>query len=71
MPAIGPGTYEIRIRTEEHGSRLEHRIVYVAKFTEAVYVLHAFPKTSRKTAKRDIEIAERRYAQMLRNRRAL
>jgi phage-related protein len=37
MPGVGPGVREIRIHTA-----LEHRILYVAKFVEAVYVLHAF-----------------------------
>ena len=36
MPTVGTGVAEIRI----HG-RQEHRIIYVAKFQEAVYVLHA------------------------------
>ncbi|NOT57996.1 MAG: type II toxin-antitoxin system RelE/ParE family toxin, partial [Deltaproteobacteria bacterium] len=39
MPTIGSGVHEIRVRTE-----VEHRVFYVAKFDEAVYVLHAFQK---------------------------
>ena len=50
MPAVGAGVREIRVHTS-----LEHRVVYVAKFGEAVYVLHAFEKRSRKTPRRDRE----------------
>jgi len=49
MPTIGPGVREIRIHTA-----LEHRVLYVAKFVEAVYVLHAFEKRTRKTPKVDV-----------------
>jgi phage-related protein len=50
---------EIRIHT-----RTEHRIVYLAKFEEAVYVLHAFEKRSRKTSKVDLALARDRLAQV-------
>ena len=43
VAAVGPGVREIRVRTA-----LEHRVLYVAKFAEAVYVLHAFEKRTRK-----------------------
>ena len=39
----------------------EWRIIYVAKFERAVYVLHAFQKKTQKTRKEDIELAARRY----------
>lgn len=39
MPAVGAGAYEIRIHVEG-----EWRVLYVAKFEDAVYVLHAFQK---------------------------
>lgn len=42
MPSVGLGVQEIRIHTE-----VEHRVVYVAKFAEAIYVLHAFEKRTR------------------------
>ena len=41
MPSVGAGVRELRIR-----SRQEHRVLYVARFEEAVYVLHAFKKRS-------------------------
>ena len=56
MTTVGPGVLEIRIHTG-----LEHRVFYVAKFTESVYVLHAFEKRTRKTPKRELEIARNRF----------
>jgi phage-related protein len=56
MPRIGPGGREIRIHTA-----LEHRVCYVAKFAEAVYVLHVFQKRTRKTSRHDVELAKQRY----------
>jgi phage-related protein len=63
MLSVGSGVYEIRIHTQT-----EHRLLYVAKFEEAVYVLHAFEKRTRKTDRRDIEIARRRLAELFRAR---
>ena len=56
MPSVGPGVYEIRIHAPD-----AYRVFYLAKFEEAVYVLHAFQKKTQKTAKRDLEIGRRRY----------
>ena len=33
----------------------------MARFADAVYVLHAFPKKTRKTARADLERARQRY----------
>lgn len=55
MPSVGPGVVEVRI----HG-RLEHRVLYMAKFEEAIYVLHAFEKKSRRTRKTDLDLARSR-----------
>lgn len=63
MRAIGAGVREIRIHTA-----IEHRVLYVAQFAEAVYVLHAFEKRSRKTAKRDVVLARQRYQALIRQR---
>jgi phage-related protein len=57
LPAVGPGAYEIRVQ-DEAGA---FRVIYVAKFEHAVYVLHAFQKKTRKTPQADIELAARRY----------
>jgi phage-related protein len=56
MKAVGPGADEIRIRVLG-----EWRIIFVAKFAETVYVLHAFQKKSRRTSQEDIELARKRY----------
>ncbi len=56
MLAVGAGAYEIRVRVLG-----EWRIIYVAKFERAVYVLHAFQKKTQQTRKEDIELAARRY----------
>jgi len=61
MPSVGRGVYEIRIRDADGAFRL----LYVSKFEKAIYVLHAFQKKSQKTAQADIEIAERRYRDLL------
>jgi len=65
MDSIGPGVSEIRVRTNEGGNQ-EHRVVYVARFAEAVYVLHAFEKKSQKTSQHDLDVARARYAEMIR-----
>lgn len=64
MTSVGPGVREIRIHREG-----EHRVIYVAKFEEAVYVVHAFQKKSAKTPKKSLEIAKRRYRDLVNQRR--
>ena len=59
ISSVGAGVLEIRIR-----GRLEHRVLYVAKFAEAVYVLHAFEKKSQKTRKSDLDTARRRLREL-------
>lgn len=54
---VGPGAYEIRAR-DASGT---YRVIYVAKFEAAIYVLHAFQKKTQQTAKADIELARIRY----------
>ena len=56
MPEVGPGASEIRIHVLG-----EWRVLYVAKFANTVYVLHAFQKKTRKTRREDIELARQRY----------
>lgn len=65
MSSVGPGVGEIRIHTAT-----EHRVLYVAKFVEAVYVLHAFEKRTRKTPKHHVELARQRYRALVNQRRA-
>ena len=57
MATIGEGAYEIRIR-DKAGA---FRVIYVAKFKSAIYVLHAFQKKTQQTAASDLELAARRY----------
>ena len=57
MPSVGPGVREIRVHTEG-----EYRVLYIAKFAEAVYVLHAFEKRTRKARQADIELAKKRLS---------
>lgn len=62
MPSIGKGVEEIRVW--DHSGI--YRVVYTARFADAVYVLHALQKKTQATAKHDIEIAKDRLAQLLR-----
>lgn len=62
MTTIGQGVREIRIRDEDGA----FRVIYVAKFAEAVFVLHCFRKTSQRTAREDIALAARRYKDLVR-----
>ena len=56
MKGIGAGVCEIGI----HGA-VEHRVLYVATFPEAVYVLHAFEKKSRRTPKLRLAVVRARW----------
>jgi len=67
LETVGPGTYEMRVKTPRPNPA-QYRILFVAKFEEAVYVLHAFEKKSRKTSRHDIELGRIRYAEMLADR---
>lgn len=55
--SVGAGTREIRLRD----SAGIYRVMYVAKFEEAIYVLHCFQKKTQETTKHDKDIAEARY----------
>ena len=61
MSTIGQGVREIRIR-DENGA---FRVIYVAKFAEAVYVLHCFQKKTPKTSKADLDLAAKRYRDLV------
>ena len=62
MPTIGAGVREIRIRDADGA----YRVIYVATFADAIHVLHAFQKKSRKTAQRDLDLAMTRLRQLKR-----
>jgi phage-related protein len=61
MPSIGKGVEEIRI-WDESGT---YRVVYTARLINVVYVLHAFQKKTQATSKRDIELARKRYVEII------
>ncbi len=60
MSTIGPGVRELRVHTA-----LEHRVCYIAKFAEAIYVLHTFEKRTKKTSQRDLDLARQRYQALI------
>ena len=64
MPSVAGGVQEIRIHNDN-----EYRVIYLAKLAEAVYVLHAFEKKTRKTLQTAIEVARRRLQLLLSQRR--
>ena len=64
MPSVGLGVNEIRVR--DAGGAF--RVIYVARLPEAVYVIHAFQKKARKTPKPDIELARRRFRELVQER---
>jgi phage-related protein len=61
MSIVGQGVKEIRIR--DAGGAF--RIIYVAKFADALYVLHCFQKKTEKTSKTDLDLATKRYRDLL------
>ena len=64
MNSIGQGVKEIRIHVEG-----EFRVIYIAKYEEAIYILHAFQKKTQKTPKRDIDITKTRFRELERERK--
>jgi phage-related protein len=62
MPVVGKGVEEIRV-WDDSGT---YRIIYIARLAEAVYVLHAFQKKTQATSQRDIALATKRYAELMR-----
>lgn len=61
MGTVGQGVKEIRIR-DAAGA---FRVIYVAKLADAVYVLHCFQKKTEKTSKGDLDLAAKRYRDLL------
>jgi phage-related protein len=55
--SIGAGVKEIRISTDGNA----FRVIYIAKFSGRIYVLHSFQKKTQKTRSQDINIAKARY----------
>lgn len=63
VSAVGAGVAAIRIHTG-----VEHRVLYLAKFDEAVYVLHGFEKRSRRARQLNVEIGRKRLREVVRSR---
>lgn len=61
MTTIGAGAFELRLDDDKN----EYRVIYVVKFDDAVWVLHAFQKTTKKTSNKDIQLAKSRYEKLL------
>lgn len=62
MPSIGKGVEEIRL-WDDSGT---FRVIYTARLSDTVYVLHAFQKKTQGTSKRDVEMAKTRFTQLMR-----
>jgi phage-related protein len=63
--AVGTGVREIRVKVKN-----AYRILYIAKFAEGIYVLHAFEKDTRRTRPTDIALARKRLRDLERARAA-
>lgn len=63
MPTIGKGVEEIRVRDDTSA----WRVIYTARFADALYVLHAFQKKTQSTSRHDIDIARERFSQLMRD----
>ena len=61
MNTVGQGVKEVRIR-DASGA---FRIIYIAKFADALYVLHCFQKKTEKTSKADLDLVAKRYRDLL------
>ncbi len=64
MQSISSGVQEIRIDT---GGAF--RVIYIAKFDEAIYVLHAFQKKTQRTPKKELKLARNRLRDVERRRK--
>jgi phage-related protein len=67
LALVGSGVREIRLSDGD-----AYRVLYVAKFTEAVYVLHAFQKKAKAgiaTPKPDVDLASSRYKLLIQRRK--
>jgi phage-related protein len=61
MSTVGQGAREIRIRDEDGA----FRVIYVARFADAIYVLHCFQKKTEKARKADLDLAARRFRELM------
>lgn len=61
MADVGSGVREIRVQSDDGA----FRVLYVAKLADAVHVLHCFQKKTQKTAKADLDLAHKRYRDLV------
>ena len=61
MPTIGSGVLEMGVSDASN----TYRVIDIAKSTNAVYVLHCFQKKTKKTSKPDIDVATKRFKELL------
>lgn len=62
MKTVGQGVREIRIRDDGNA----YRVFYVVVTNDAVYLLHAFQKTTEETEKKDIDKGKTNYKEVMR-----
>lgn len=60
LESIGAGVYELK----EADERAWYRVIYLSKIENVIYVLHCFEKQSRKTDKRDLNVAKERLSRV-------
>lgn len=66
MTDIGDAVYELR----EQADKRAFRLAYIARFEEAIYVLHVFEKKTAKTAPKDKAVIEQRFKALVEARKA-
>ena len=64
MTAVGQGVRELRIRADDGA----FRVIYVANLEDAIYVIHCFQKNTQKTRKTDLDLATKRYRDLVKER---
>jgi phage-related protein len=60
MPSIGRGVHELRLK-DRSGA---YRVFYVLPRSGAVYVVHAFKKTTERTPLRHVELVRKRLKEV-------
>ncbi|MGR6036206.1 MAG: type II toxin-antitoxin system RelE/ParE family toxin [Candidatus Nitrosoglobus sp.] len=63
IPSIGKGVEEIRV-WDDTGT---YRMIYTVRLADAVYVLHVFQKKTQNIGKYDIELARKRYTELMKD----
>jgi phage-related protein len=63
MAGIGRGVIEMRVYTGR-----EYRVLYVTRLPDAIHVVHAFEKRTRRTRRVDVDVARSRYRALMRRR---